>query len=322
MTEADEYDNEIQEDNSLVPQEENEEEVDNRVLVDPRAINHEIPLVHVEFVDAYSFRCLIEYLNLTNDDGNLIFTPKGIYYSRENDSKQILNEIVINGHELTRYEYNSDKDKVVSGLNMVQFKGSTKKIGKKDIARLSVFNSGACLQVIGSPKMSSDDDMDLIRTQRLNHEYYTINGYQEEDEPNFTESMQKFTSACSDQASCKDDLVTVIGLERGIVMEARQGGNLRACIKCLGRVEETTTIRSNSYSEKIARTSGKSLRIVVKYPNEIVRYRIPRRIVSALSKLTNISPNGTVKVYMQPSLPIKLVFHISSYGKLTIYLRS
>ena len=284
--------------------------------------NTEIPLVHVEFIDAYSFRCLIEYLNLTNDDGNLVFTPKNIYYSRENDSKQVLNELVLYGHELTRYEYNSDKDQVISGLNMSQFKGSTKKIGKKDISRLSVFASGVCLQVIGSPKSSSGDDMDLIRTQRLNHEFYTIDGYQNEDEPNFTESMQKFTSACSDQASCKDDFVTVIGLDHGIIMEARQGGNLRASIKCLGQIEETAGIRSSNFSEKAIRTSGKSLRIVVKHPNEIVRYKIPRRIISALSKLTNISPNGTVKVYMQPNLPIKFVFHVSTYGKLTVYLRS
>lgn len=329
MADSSNYDNEIQDENALVATEENEEENydenEEQSITDPRSMhmhNPEIPLVHVEFIDAYSFRCLVEYLNLTNDDGNLIFTPKGIYYSRENDSKQVLNELVINGHELTRYEYNSDKDKVISGLNMVQFKGSTKKIGKKDIARLSVFASGVCLQVIGSPKSSSGDDMDLIRTQRLNHEFYTIDGYQNEDEPNFTESMQKFTSACSDQASCKDDFVTVIGLDHGIIMEARQGGNLRASIKCLGQIEETAHIRSGSYSEKVARTGGKSLRIVVKHPNEIVRYRIPRRIVSALSKLTNISPNGTVKVYMQPGLPIKFVFHLSTYGKLAVYLRS
>lgn len=303
-----------------------EEDGNSQALVDPRNMqvhhNSEMPLVQAELTDAYSFRCLIEYLNLTNNDGNFVFTPKGIYYSRENDSRQVLNELVIYGHELTKYEYNSDKDRVVSGLSMDRFKGATKKIGKKDISRLSVFTSGVCLQVIGSPKSSSGDDMDVIMTQRLNHEFYTINGYQNEDEPNCTESMQKFTNACSDQASCKDDFVTIVGLERGLIMEARQGGNLRASIKCLGQIEETVNIRSSNYSEKITRTSGKNLRIVVKHPNEIVRYRVPRRIIAALSKLTNISPNGTVKIYMQPKLPIKLVFHLSTYGKLSIYLRS
>jgi hypothetical protein len=323
MDESDQYDHD--QPSSNYNEDKNNDKGKDQNLIDTHSgqlYNTEIPLVHVEFIDAYSFRCLIEYLNLTNDDGNLVFTPKNIYYSRENDSKQVLNELVLYGHELTRYEYNSDKDRVISGLNMSQFKGSTKKIGKKDISRLSVFASGVCLQVIGSPKSSSGDDMDLIRTQRLNHEFYTIDGYQNEDEPNFTESMQKFTSACSDQASCKDDFVTVIGLDHGIIMEARQGGNLRASIKCLGQIEETSSIRSGNFSEKSIRTSGKNLRIVVKHPNEIVRYKIPRRIISALSKLTNISPNGTVKVYMQPNLPIKFVFHVSTYGKLTVYLRS
>lgn len=285
----------------------------------------EIPLVHVEFTDAYSFRCLIEYLNLTNDDGNLVFTPKGFYYSRENDSKQILNELFINGHELTRYEYNSDKEQIICGLNMNQFKSSTKKIGKKDIARLSVFPTGICLQVIGSPKSSSGNDMDIIRTQRLTHDCYTMDGYQEEDEPNFTESMQKFTSACSDQASCKGEYVNVIGFERGILMEARQGGNIRASIKCLGQIDEQS--RAESVVEKSIQTNtNKNIRLIIKQNNkqddELVKYRIPRRIISALSKLTNISPNGTVKVYMQPGLPVKFVFHVSTYGKLSVYLRS
>ena len=276
----------------------------------------EFPLICAEFNDAYSFRNLIEYLNLTNDDGNFVFTPKEIYYSRENDSRQVLNELVIRTHELTRYEYNATEDKVIRGVNLVQFKGSTKKIGKKDIARIEIYDSGICVKIIGSPKNYSGDDMDIIRTQRLNHQFYTIEGYQEEDEPNFTESIQKFTGACTDQASCRDDFVTVVGLERGVIFEARQGGNLRASIKCLGQVDESAG-RSH---EKTSKGQGK-IRIIVKNKNEIVRHRIPRRIIAALGKLTNICPNGTVKVYIQPDLPIKLVFHVSTYGKLTIYLR-
>lgn len=300
-----------QEDNVEVNEEENIEDLDP-----------EVPLIHAEFTDAYSFRSLVEYLNLTNDSGNLIFTPKGIYYSRENDGGQVLNDLLIYTHELTRYEYNIEKEKFIVGLNILQFKGATKKIGKKDIARLSIFPAGVCLQVIGSPKNSSGDDMDLIRTQRLNHNIYSMEGYQADDEPNFTESMQKFTAACSDQASCKDEFITVIGLEHGIIMEARQGGNLRASIKCLGQIDDTASLGSSGLSDKTRGSGGKNIRIVKKHPNEIVRYRIPRRIISALSKLTNISPNGTIKFYLQPNLPIKASIHVSTYGKLSIYLRN
>lgn len=291
---------------------------DNKISVNSR----EIPLVYGEFSDAYSFRSLIEYLNHTNDDGNFISSPKGIYYSKTSANNQVLNEVTIHGHELTSYEYNSDKESIVSGMNLGQFKGATKKIGKKDIARLSIFNSAICLQVSGSPKSGSDEDMDVIRTQRLDHDCYVVDGYQNEDEPNCTISMQRFTSVCTDQASCKDDFILFVGLDRGLITEARQGGNLRASIKTLGQIEDNIAMRSGSFSEKTPKSSGKNVKIVVKYPGEIVRYRIPRRIVSALSKLTNISPNGTVKVYMQPSLPIKFMFHISTYGKLAVYLRS
>ena len=291
---------------------------DAKSLLDSR----EIPLVYGEFADAYSFRSLIEYLNHTNDDGNFISSPKGLYYSKTSSNNQVLNEVTIHAHELTRFEFNSDKESIVSGMNLGQFKGATKKIGKKDIARLSIFNSAICLQVSGSPKSGSDEDMDVIRTQRLDNHCYVVDGYQNEDEPNCTISMQRFTSVCTDQSSCKDDYILFVGLDRGLITEARQGGNLRASIKTLGQIDDNIAMRSGSFSEKTPKSTGKNVKIILKYPGEIVRYRIPRRIVAALSKLTNISPNGTVKVYMQPSLPIKFVFHISTYGKLAVYLRS
>ncbi len=281
----------------------------------------ENPLIYAEFTDAYSFRTLIEYLDHTNDDGNFIFGPKAILYCRESDSRQVLNVVEIYGHELTRYDYNSQQDRFISGLNLAQFKAATRKIGKKDVARLSVFNSAVCLQVNGSPKSGSDDDMDVIRTQRLNQDVFEIDGYQGEDEPNCAVSMARFTSVCGVQASCKDDHVTFIGIDHGIITEARQGGNLRASVKPLGQIDETTEVKGGNLSEKIVKMGEKNIKLIHKYPNEIVRYKIPRRIVSALSKLTNISPNGTVKIYIQPNLPIKLVFHISTYGRLTVYLR-
>jgi hypothetical protein len=277
----------------------------------------DIPLVYMELVDAYSFRCLIEYLNYGNVEGNFIFTPKTITYSNATSNNQVLNEIIIHGHELTKYEYNYDKEELVVGVSLTQFKSSTKKIGKKDIARLSVMPSGICLQIIGSPKVSSGDDMDLIRTYRLEKERFVIDGYQDITDPNFVDSIQKFTSLCSYQAACKDDDVIFIGLERGIMTEARHGGDLRASLKNLGQVDD-----SSSRSEKITKTAGKQIRVVKKHRDEITRCRVPRDIVAALGKLGNISPNGTVKGYIQPGLPLKFVLHISTYGELNIHLRN
>lgn len=272
------------------------------------------PLVFAEFNDAYSFRILVEYLNLTNDNGNFIFTPKNIYYFRGNDSNQVFNEVLIHTHELTHYEYNHDEAEVVAGVNLTQFKNAIKKIGKKDIARLMVFDGQVCLKIIGSPKNYSENDVEIVRTQHLDRAVFDGDGYQDETEPNCTVSIQKFTSACSDLAGCKDEYIKVIGLDHGVIFEARQGGNLRANIRYCGHFEDFTVRPSQKAKSK--------LRINFQYHDQIVTYKIHRRIVSALSKLTNISPNGTVKIYIQPSpLPIKLLLHLSTYGDVAIYLQ-
>lgn len=275
-------------------------------------------LVLAEFTDAYSFRCLIEYLNLTVDQGNLIFTRDGISFSKQNDSRQLLNDLYIFGHELTTYDYYSEAEQVVIGINISQFNSSTKQIGKKDIAKLSVLSSGICLQIIGSPKNGSGNDLDIIRSQQLDYNNYTMEGYQREEEPNFVTSIQSFTTACSQEAMCKDGIITLIAYDAGIMMRATQGGNLKSGFRCLGNIDESYA--GNNF-DKMTKLGGKNVRLIVKSPGELSRHQIPRKIISALGKLNNISPNGTVKFYIQQGLPIKLIFHVSTYGILTVYLR-
>lgn len=282
------------------------------------------PVVFMEFTDAYSFRCLIEYLNLTNDEGNFIFTPAGFSYCQENDTGQILNEVKIFAHELTAYEFYplvDDEERFVAGVNLTQLKSASKKIGKKDIARVYVHERTIQLQILGSPKNSSDSNRDFIRLKELEKIVLSISGYQDETEPNCTIGLQKFSAACADLSDCKEDYITIIGVENGLIMEGKQSGNLRSNIKCLGGIENDKD-KYDVATETVKKIAGRTTRLSKKHADEIVRHRLTRRMITALGKLNNVSPNSAVKCYFQPDMPIKLGIHISSYGVLNIYLRT
>jgi hypothetical protein len=49
--------------------------------------------------------------------------------------------------------------------------------------------------------------------------------------------------------------------------------------------------------------------------------RIETSTIKALGKLNNLSPNGTIKMYMELERPFKMIANIGSYGKLIIFLR-
>lgn len=48
--------------------------------------------------------------------------------------------------------------------------------------------------------------------------------------------------------------------------------------------------------------------------------RVEASIIKALSKLNNVCPNGTVRIYIEENMPIKIITNVGTYGTLTIYL--
>jgi hypothetical protein len=62
-------------------------------------------------------------------------------------------------------------------------------------------------------------------------------------------------------------------------------------------------------------------RIVILPEDYEYSIRVSTALLKSLGKLNNLSPNGTIKMYMEYERPFKMIADVGAYGKLTIFLR-
>lgn len=115
----------------------NESESSLLTMIEPQVILTDPTASFVaEFSDGYSFRNMIEYLRVTNTQGNFRFGRESIKYEQANASNVILNQIEIQSFELTHYEFYSRTDEIIIGVTIADMRLITKTTGKKDGIRL------------------------------------------------------------------------------------------------------------------------------------------------------------------------------------------
>ena len=288
-------------------------------------------LFYAEFSDGYSFRNLIEYLKSTNTNGNFIFHKDGISYSQHNNSNSLLNFIEIRSCDLPVYVYRSTEDSIRVGINLSNLRSITKSVGKKDSIRIYMVYNNPLLHIsISSPntKELNRNNISVIRPQKLEVVEYEINAYQrEETSPNCTTPAFDFNKMCSAMNALKCSHILVYGDDTSIVFKGMFDGDLVGRTDTFGiikkkedqlpqlhEISEFGKIITQAYPENIPNTISKSA---------ITQHNIKIDVstIKALGKLNNLSPNGTIKMYMEEGLPFKMISNIGSYGKLTIYLR-
>ena len=307
-----------------------------------------VPILFAEFNDAYSFRNLIEYLKNTNIAGNFVFSPENITYSRSDAGNTILNEIVISKSDLTYYVYNAPVPEVIIGITISNLRKITKPIGKKDSIRLYMLPNDPLLyiQIVSiNTKALSRNNANFVRPQgNIERLLYDVTGYvRGDDNPNCTIPIMDFCRMCTAMNSISCSFVTIRGLSRGAIFEAMTDGSISGRIDKFGIIDEAPSSSSKYPSgssdlslidsflsnlqireDKIKVSNVKAPKLVIQPPIDTTETRIKVRIstIKALSKINNLSPpTGTIKLYMEPDLPLKLICKIGTYGTLTIYLR-
>ena len=275
-------------------------------------------LFYAEFSDGYSFRNLIEYLKSTNTNGNFVFHKEGISYSQHNNSNSLLNFIELRGCDLPTYDYRSDEDFVCVGINLSNLRSITKSVGKKDSIRIFMAHGNPLLHIsISSPntKELNRNNVSVIRPQKLDVIEYDIEEYKrDETSPNCTTPAFDFNKMCSAMNALKCSHILVYGDETSIVFKGMFDGDL------VGRTDTfgMTKRKNNGLPLEIQELPETSEQKLSNYSHCI---KIDVSTIKALGKLNNLSPSGTIKMYMQEELPLKMISNIGSYGKLTIYLR-
>jgi hypothetical protein len=287
---------------------------------------------YAEFSDGYSFRNLVEYLKSTNNTGNFLFSSRGINYIQNNTSNTLLNCVEIRGYDLTAYVFNAKLEQIDVGVNLSNLRSITKSVGKKDSLRLYMIKGNPHLHIsISSPntKELNRNNISVIRPQKLEILDFNLDEFnRSESNPNCTAPSIDFNKMCTAMNAIKCNFVAVYSQDTTVVFKGMFDGDI------VGRMDRFGINKQKNVSHSLPEISDINSRSLISNfedisPPQIVilpedyeySIRIETSTIKALGKLNNLSPNGTIKMYMELERPFKMIANIGSYGKLIIFLR-
>ena len=71
---------------------------------------------------------------------------------------------------------------------------------------------------------------------------------------------------------------------------------------------------------KIRKAKGPPPKLNIGEIGEVERFKIDISIIKYLVKLNALSPTGTIKIYVEKGLPLKMVCNVGNFGKMYVYL--
>lgn len=153
--------------------------------------------LQAEILFGFSFRSLIEYIYGTNKDGIMIFTPRGILFTRSDGEKTVTNTFELT--RFTTYKFSHDTD-IQFGFTTSNLRTITGEIGKKDNLRLVVFKNdpNLYLQIIGADSMAqANDNYSKLLYQNIGGARIDDDDDIESTKPNCEIPLGNFCKLCS-----------------------------------------------------------------------------------------------------------------------------
>lgn len=274
-----------------------------------------------QFVDAYSFRIMIEYLKLYCDEGIFIFTKDNIIFRRSNEKgnkdldpakykePDLINEILLNVKELVYYEFN-ELENLSVGVDMTTFKNALADVGKKDVIKWSFECKDSCFTI---QKLDTNIDSNGIRVpiKKVDHEDIQLEEYTRDlSNPNFVTPLADFAKKCK-PISSNCDFIYLHQYNRGLKMEKIATGSNADRYNNFGIVPENIVSNNNG------------IRIVLKTnqnsENKIIeKIKVRSENIKNLGKLNNISQNSNIRFYFENAgkMPVRISCNIGTYGML------
>lgn len=285
--------------------------------------------------DGYSFRNTVNYLKATNIEGHFSFSREGITYEQTDASGVLFNEIVLRKSDVQIYIYDSD-DEMKVGVSLVDLHDITRKITKKD--GLIIYRKKSALE--------SDDERYLIwfkivpvnRTARSNTlylkekmfddcNYEQIKYARSINDPNFNFNLSEFSKMCKNLSAIKCDTICIQGFKDEILLKAETEGKGSGHVERIGLSSNNTNKDLKDIIAYIPEVkledqppSGEVVKLKIGR-TVITEIHVPRSIIKGLTQMNNICAGGTIKFYLEPNMPIRLICPIGHYGTLTVHLR-
>lgn len=302
-------------------------------------------LMHI--IDGYSFRNMIGIIKSETDYATMIVSEKLIEISFLNASKCAVHKIELCPQQFTMYRYNIRDDEgnfhqeypITFETN--EMFNTTKGIGRRDAIRL-YWLLGENKINIQPIKMSTKDpgraSALFVKMLTMEHVRYDTGNYN--IEPNVRVQARDFADLCSQANTLKCTNLEIIGHSNGVTFKGILANQTMASLnrfvsqtempkstKAASNMEEIDNLllnlkfHDNQISKSSPVATGLSLNVVT--TEDLMTVKIPIATVKALSKIHNISQQGTLlQFFFAERKPTKLVSPIGTYGTYTICLRN
>ena len=323
----------IKESKKEITTENNKENNKENTLIDSNVMISKINVdngasVFATFVDGSSFRNMIEYIRLPNIEGVFRFTRYSIFYEQGDQDNNILNVMNLKTYELTDYSFESKSDEIVVGINLADLRNITRNVGKKDhidLYKLPSEPKNLYIRIRSQSEKGSESNLYLLPITTTSYTIYTLADYERgKKDPTCTIYQSDFSKLCKSLATIKCSHATVHGFTKGLVFKGILNTGAIGSVKEFGKCS-SATVQTNLRSivpegGAIIRAKLPPPRLNIGEAGEIERFRIDINILKYLIKLNALSPTGTVKIYIEKGLPLKMVCNIGTFGKMSVYL--
>ena len=294
--------------------------------------------------DGYSFRNTIGIIKSETEYATMLVSPRSIEISFMNSSKCAVHKIDLRPPEFAMYVYNiRDGEGNLMPEYPITFETSemfntTKSIGRRDGIRLYWMKDDNKVNV--QPiKMSTKDPgragASFVKIHNMEYFRYDTGVYN--PDPNVRVSAKDFADICSQANTLKCTSLDIVGQSNAVTFQGRLANNTVASVnRFVSQTDVPKMVRMVANMDVIDNmlgnlrvtenpapqpATGLSLNIIKS--EDFMTVRVPISTVKALSKIHNISANGTLlRFYFGENKPTKLESPIGTYGSYTICIRN
>jgi len=258
-----------------------------------------------EFFDGYSFKNLVDFLRRINTTAIFEFHQTRIEcFHYDTEARNILTHIVIKGKELSQYQLrlgDNKENKLRMGINLRELQKFIKGIGKKDslILYKKPGDYSIYIQIANAMNKNNQGNFSMFRPCKAESVLIDIPAYDtNENFPHVIVSSANLGHICSSMNVLKSSHVRIRVVDNKLTLD-----NLTDD-RSSGRVD-TFAIRNYGKEERIE-----------------YQALVKASTLKCLVKLSNLSPNGLLKIYTETDKPLLIICKINGWGKMRIYLSS
>ena len=293
--------------------------------------NHKNDLIFfIDFHDGYAFRQIMEFLKLTVTSVPMYFSENGISILQGNGDGSLVVSINIKGHELLKYHFNKELANIqpaseedthyhLVSFNVSKFRDTIKSTARKEGIRMYQYtgDSTVHIQVYGGNK--NGEGGTSIETQPHNPIHYELSGFNQSIYlPNCKSPLSEFCNSCGQFNKVKSTKYTNFACyKKGVKVTAWSETGVISTFRKWGECEDSNESHKYPGGPRVNNNE-----IISKGKKNHYNVKIPIDVIKALSKLSNLTNNGIIRIYCESDHIIRFMVSISYYAELVIYYRS